>query len=95
MADWETVTILRKKPPKASAMKSEQVGMFAVLTYITMQQCCVVNNVITDFGHCVDELYAVDLIYFCMHMGSSFIYLFSIPEIHQSGYRTCHSTINK
>jgi len=24
MADWETVTILRKKPPKASAMKSEQ-----------------------------------------------------------------------
>lgn len=24
MTDWETVTILRKKPPKASAMKSEQ-----------------------------------------------------------------------
>lgn len=24
MADWETVTILRKKAPKASAMKSEQ-----------------------------------------------------------------------
>ncbi|XP_021933025.1 uncharacterized protein LOC110836275 isoform X1 [Zootermopsis nevadensis] len=24
MSDWETVTILRKKPPKASAMKSEQ-----------------------------------------------------------------------
>ncbi|KAK7791932.1 hypothetical protein R5R35_002425 [Gryllus longicercus] len=24
MADWETVTILKKKPPKASAMKSEQ-----------------------------------------------------------------------
>jgi hypothetical protein len=34
MADWETVTILRKKPPKASAMKSEQVGMFGALTYI-------------------------------------------------------------
>jgi hypothetical protein len=34
MADWETVTILRKKPPKASAMKSEQVGMFVALTYI-------------------------------------------------------------
>ena len=25
MAEWETVTVLRKKPPKASAMKSEQV----------------------------------------------------------------------
>lgn len=24
MSDWETVTILRKKPPKASAMKTEQ-----------------------------------------------------------------------
>jgi len=34
MADWETVTILRKKPPKASAMKSEQVGMFVAITYI-------------------------------------------------------------
>jgi hypothetical protein len=33
MADWETVTILRKKPPKASAMKSEQVGTFVALTY--------------------------------------------------------------
>jgi hypothetical protein len=24
------------------------------------------------------------------HVEATFIYLFSIPEIHQSGYRTCH-----
>lgn len=24
MSDWDTVTVLKKRPPKASAMKSEQ-----------------------------------------------------------------------
>jgi hypothetical protein len=38
MADWETVTILRKKAPKASAMKSEQV---CCLAYLVM--CCILE----------------------------------------------------
>lgn len=42
MADWETVTILRKKPPKASAMKSEQVifDLFKILFYNRFQNIC-------------------------------------------------------
>jgi len=70
MADWETVTILRKKPPKASAMKSEQVGMFVALTYIMCDAAIQCNNLSTHLGHYVDKWYAVDLIYFCMLMGS-------------------------
>jgi hypothetical protein len=39
-----------------------------------------------------DTLIENQLIHSFIH---SFIHLFSIPEIHQSGYRTCYSTINK
>lgn len=35
-----------------------------------MQQYSVLNNLCIDLGHCVNEWYAVDLIYFCVLMGS-------------------------
>lgn len=38
MADWETVTVLRKKPPKPSTMKTEKVYKYRLFPQILLKK---------------------------------------------------------